>query len=302
MDANHSGRITGLTNAVACGAGFDKSGGFDATPLGAYGIRNARLSSPKKVTPRPLGTIMRSPGEFQGAFIMEAIIEQVARKLGVDPTAIQNSNMLSDTYNAGVRKIWGDLKGTYDEVHKSVDAFNAANRWVKQGVYMMPLQYIQGKAVGFQGNQETAIVAVHSDGTVAIDSTGIEMGQGNNTKAEQTAAMVFEQLAADFQLDLVSTVVPKSTSRLNFSGISPTWGSGTSESVAAAVQKDSWKAIVKKATAAGASLTRRACAMPARASRATRSPVPPWPSCRSTCTRARSRSCARRSCRIAASP
>merc|ERR1719246_312447 len=108
---------------------------------------------------------------------------------------------------------------------------------------MMPMQYIQGAATGFQGYREQAVVAVHSDGTAAI---------------------VFAQLASDFRLELVSTVVPKSTKRLNFSGITPTWGSGTSESVAAAVQKaceaiaqslspykseGSWKAMVTKAAA-----------------------------------------------------
>jgi len=269
VDVDDSGRIGGLSKTVTCDAGIDKSGGHNATSLNAYDISGARLSSQMKVTSRPWATMMRAPGEFQGVFIMEAIIEQVARKLGVDPTVIQESNMLSDSYNAGVRKIWGDLKGLYDEQRLSVDEFNTSSRWIKQGVYMMPLQYIPWPA--FPGDwPERAVVAVHGDGSVSLDTTGIEMGQGLNTKAEQMAAMVFRQLAPDFELDLVLTVVPKSTARLNYGGTFGTACSGTSECVAAAVRsaceqlvqtlsayrsEGSWRAMVQKATAAGASLT-----------------------------------------------
>merc|ERR1739848_489190 len=91
------------------------------------------------------------------------------------------------------------------------------------------------------------------------------------TKVHQGAAMVFkQQVAADFELELIETVLPKSTSHFSWSGITPTWGSGTSESCTSAVMKaceaiasnlskykgqGSWKQIVAKAVQAGADLT-----------------------------------------------
>jgi len=77
-------------------------------------------------------------------------------------------------------------------------------------------------------------------------------------------------MGADFDLELIETVLPKSTSHFSYSGITPTWGSGTSESCTSAVIKactaiaanlatykgqGSWKQIVANAAKAGATLS-----------------------------------------------
>lgn len=238
VSVTDEGRITGLTKTVTSDAGFDKSGAFPATTLSCYDISNATLSSPMKVSQKPWGTIMRSPGEFQACFFMEAIIEQVARELGVDPTEIQGKNMLSGSDDEGVGQIWSDLKEQYASARTAVDDFNATHRWRKQGVYLQPIQFVQGAAVGFTGFNEKALVSVHADGSVAVDTSGIEQGQGLNTKVLQSAAMVFQQqVAGDFAFDQLESVLPKSTSHFSWSGVTPSYGSGTSEACVAAVIK-----------------------------------------------------------------
>eukprot|EP00930_Biecheleria_cincta_P068850 TRINITY_DN56680_c0_g1_i1.p1 TRINITY_DN56680_c0_g1~~TRINITY_DN56680_c0_g1_i1.p1 ORF type:complete len:1302 (-),score=213.26 TRINITY_DN56680_c0_g1_i1:12-3371(-) len=263
VQVRDDGRIVGLKNQVICDAGFDKSGAQPATSLSAYDISGAELSTLPKLTPKPLGTIMRAPGHFQGCVIMEAIIEQVARELGIDPTVVQEVNLLKDE---GVRQLWSNLKGSYDSARRDADAFNAANRWRKRGVYLAPLQYVLDG-----GFREKTLVTVYADGSVAIDTSGLEQGQGLNTKVAQAAAMIFKQrVAADFEMDLLDFVLPKSTAHFSWSHVTPSWGSGTSESCVSATMKacsticeqltafkskGSWKEIVAAASGSGAVLS-----------------------------------------------
>jgi len=83
--------------------------------------------------------------------------------------------------------------------------------------------------------------------------------------------MVFkQQVAKDFDLSQLEIVVPKSTAHFSWSGVTPTWGSASSESCVSAVMKAcsdiagalsafrskvTWKDIVAAASASGAALT-----------------------------------------------
>lgn len=76
----------------------------------------------------------------------------------------------------------------YKNRKKNVENFNAANRWVKRGIAIVPLKY----HLGYFGTTHAMISIYHGDGSVSVTVGGIEMGQGLYTKVAQTVAHVLE--------------------------------------------------------------------------------------------------------------
>jgi len=73
----------------------------------------------------------------------------------------------------------------YEKRKSEVAEFNKVNRWVKRGLSAVPMKYPQHF---FSMAYPSYVAIYHVDGTVAVSSGGIEMGQGLNTKAAQSAA------------------------------------------------------------------------------------------------------------------
>ena len=323
MDAASS-KIGGLDLAAVVDAGSDVFGNVFATSLNAYAIPGAKLHSSTITTNTPCNSIMRAPGDFQGALFTEAAIELAATTAGVDVQTVQEANL-----DPICKDVWAALqKGAGVPAKKATTAlFNSNNKWRKRGLcvqfavlsgrtllypgapctipphpeprgapvlalvpiacglallshrlnpmpvcpnarppcrHCMPLKY----SITTAGFAQKVIVAVHPDGSVSVNHSGLEVGQGINTKVEQ--AVVYElSKTAPFGFEMVATVVPKSTT--SFATETPTWASGTSESCVFAAEKactalnktlsrykasgDSWTQIVAKAAAAGAMLT-----------------------------------------------
>jgi len=174
------------------------------TADGAYMIPTFRATSIGYRTNLISRTAMRSFGVIQCSLIVEDAIEQVAHALGKRPEDVRLLNMYADsdatatqstpygqplTYAVG-RAVWSELTDRCDFATRAaaVDAFNAANRWRKKGISMIPVKY--GISYTFlTGNQGGALLTVsQQDGSVVIATGGVEMGQGLQTKLVQIAA------------------------------------------------------------------------------------------------------------------
>merc|ERR1719433_1458356 len=70
----------------------------------------------------------------------------------------------------------------------AVKSFNAANRWKKRGISLVPFRY--GHNLGlWTGLKFHCLISVFGgDGSVSVAHSGIEMGQGINTKVAQCVA------------------------------------------------------------------------------------------------------------------
>lgn len=177
-----------------------------------------------------------------------------------DQLKVQEANMMD-----GFDTVWSAAKGVLDDekIPEDIDSFNGSNRWRKRGWYIAPVFY----TIASNFYQEKFVMVVNSNGTVNVDHSGIEVGQGINTKTVQAIAYALSQTAA-VDMSLINMFGTKSTDM--FSNVMPTFGSGTSEViVSCALQActainlalkpyasaGNWQQIVAAAVAAGVDLT-----------------------------------------------
>jgi xanthine dehydrogenase/oxidase len=143
-----------------------------------------------------------------GIFIMESIMEHVAKSLGKSPEDVRVVNLYQEgqvtpykqplTF-CNISSLWSQLIESCDfETRKTdVEAFNKANRWKKRGLSVVPLKF----GIQWSGAPFSCVVSVYAgDGSIMITTGGVEMGQGLTTKVVQVAAFM---LGVD--IDLIKT-------------------------------------------------------------------------------------------------
>ncbi|HNQ14793.1 MAG TPA: molybdopterin-dependent oxidoreductase, partial [Pyrinomonadaceae bacterium] len=126
--------------------------------------------------------------------------EVLADALGVDRDEIQRRNLLSSgdelpygqIVESEAREAWSQADSVYDfaALKKEANEFNKTGGHLKKGVAMMPICF----GISFTKtpmNQARSLVHVYTDGSVAVSTGAVEMGQGVNTKIAQVAASVF---------------------------------------------------------------------------------------------------------------
>jgi xanthine dehydrogenase large subunit len=196
----------------------------------SYFIPNVSATAYSCKTNLPPNTAFRGFGGPQGMFVIESAIAHAAEKIGVPKDEIQRKNLLADgdefpygqlaESDAGTS--WTQADANYDFARLKLDAdeFNRQNKFVKKGVALMPVCF----GISFTKtpmNQARALVHVYTDGSVAVSTGAVEMGQGVNTKIAQVAARVFS-----LPLDRVKV---HTTNTLRIANTSPTAASAAAD-------------------------------------------------------------------------
>jgi xanthine dehydrogenase/oxidase len=135
-----------------------------------------------------------------GIFFAEVMVEHAAAVAGLDPLDVKTANLyqtgdvtpygmpLIDCTVSDVIALLKD-KSSYDVLKSDCDSFNKSNRWRKRGVALTPVKY----GIGWDGANYGVLVNINSgDGTVMVSHSGIEMGQGIDTKVAQCAAEILK--------------------------------------------------------------------------------------------------------------
>jgi xanthine dehydrogenase large subunit len=166
----------------------------------SYFIPNVTATAYCCRTNLPPNTAFRGFGGPQGMFVIESAIAHAAEKLGVSPVEIQKKNLLQtgDEFPYGqiadseAVTSWSQADDKYDfaALQQNADKFNATSKYLKKGVALMPICF----GISFTKtpmNQARSLVHVYTDGSVAVSTGAVEMGQGVNTKMAQVAAKMF---------------------------------------------------------------------------------------------------------------
>jgi xanthine dehydrogenase large subunit len=169
---------------------------FHAT--NAYRIPNSRVTAASCRTNLQPHTAFRGFGGPQGMFVIEAALAKGAEAIGMPRHLIQRKNLLVDgdvfPYGQVVERSQGeatfddavahhDLEGLVAEVN----AHNAAGGSTRRGVAVMPICFGISFTKTFL-NQAGALLHVYVDGSVALSTGGVEMGQGVNSKLRDIAS------------------------------------------------------------------------------------------------------------------
>ena len=220
-----------LTMFANCGFSADLSGPVADRAIfhadNAYFLSDVEIVSLRCKTNTQSHTAFRGFGGPQGVIVIEAILGDIARKLGLDPFDVRMRNLYSDElvgpstgsgrtdlrpveaprrnvthYQMKVEDnilhpLLSKLEQTSDYRRRraEIEAWNAKSPVIKRGISITPVKFgISFTATFF--NQAGALVHVYTDGSVQVNHGGTEMGQGLNTKVAQIVA---DELGVPFE-------------------------------------------------------------------------------------------------------
>lgn len=165
----------------------------------AYRLPAAEITGQICRTHKTSQTAFRGFGGPQGMLVIEQILDEAARRLGLPPEIVRDRNF----YRAGdithygqpvkhaerIELIWRLLKESsqFAKRRHEIDCWNAHHPHAKRGIAITPVKFgISFTATFF--NQAGALVLIYRDGSVQVNHGGVEMGQGLHTKIRQIAA------------------------------------------------------------------------------------------------------------------
>ena len=201
-----------LTMAVDCGFCADLSGPVADRAIfhadNAYFLQDVAIASYRCKTNTQSHTAFRGFGGPQGMLIIEAIMGDMARSLGVDALDVRMRNL----YGVGTRDVTHyqmkvednilmpllsqlEASAHYRQRYLAIKRWNRDSPVIKRGIAITPVKFgISFTATLF--NQAGALVHVYTDGSVQVNHGGTEMGQGLHTKVAQ---LVADELGVDLQ-------------------------------------------------------------------------------------------------------
>ncbi len=206
MAATKDGKITAVDVETVLDKGAYVSMGGLREPLhavtmrtvayaaGVYLVSNARVRSYSVFTNHPYSCAFRGFGVPQAIFAIECQIDELARKLNIDPTEIRMKNMLKD----GDRTIFGQVmkESRGLGLGECIEKVKARMNWegpfdkgkgtVKRGRGFGVFMYGTGVPLPFEG--ANCYINLQTDGTVNVYLASTEMGQGLSTAMAQLAA------------------------------------------------------------------------------------------------------------------
>ncbi|MCB4436416.1 xanthine dehydrogenase molybdopterin binding subunit [Alteromonas sp. McT4-15] len=189
------GHSPDLSDAIVDRAMFHADNGYF---LGVSDIVGHRLQ-----TNMVSHTAYRGFGGPQGMIMAEAMMDKVARALGVDPLSVRKRNLYGPS--TGTTTPYGmevehnllpdmidelETKAQYWQRREAITQFNRTSPIIKKGLALTPVKF----GISFTAkhlNQAGALVHIYTDGSIQVNHGGTEMGQGLHTKIGQIAANEF---------------------------------------------------------------------------------------------------------------
>ena len=166
----------------------------------AYSLGEARVTGHRARTHTASNTAFRGFGGPKGMMVIEAAMDDIARRIGEDPLTVRKRNLYRpgrQTTHYGqhvdqvklLHALVEELENSseYWERRRAITEFNAGSPIIKRGLALTPVKF----GISFTAqhlNQAGALLHIYTDGSVMINHGGTEMGQGLHTKICQVVA------------------------------------------------------------------------------------------------------------------
>jgi xanthine dehydrogenase YagR molybdenum-binding subunit len=243
LGASVDGTLLSVSHGVANVTGVtDDYVEFGAVPgRSFYACENITTSQRVRRGNMTLPTFMRSPWDGPGSWALGSAMDELARKLNMDPLDLRLRNYAENDPESG--KPWSSkkLREAYAEGARRFAWSTRPKGGSRDGHWRIGC----GLADCSQGQarfHSTARVRLLADGTAVFESSFCDIGTG--------PATIFPQIAAEV-LGLKPTQVKVLSGDTNLPYCCPTYGSGTTISTGSAVQQAAQKVRMKLAQLAG---------------------------------------------------
>ena len=202
IGATKDGKITAAQVWMAFEAGAypgSPIGGGTLCATGPYNIANLLIDGYDVVVNKQKVQAYRAPGQPQGAFAVEPVIDELAEKLGMDPLEFRLKNAVKegDRMPNGVpHPHFGVME--MEEAMKAHDHYQTPLTGPNQG---------RGVAVGYRwqgGQASSATITVNNNGTINLVTGSVDIG-GSRTAVAMQAAEILGISAEDVSPTVVDT-------------------------------------------------------------------------------------------------
>ena len=202
IGATKDGKITAAQVWMAFEAGAypgSPVGGGTLCATGPYNIANLLVDGYDVVVNKQKVQAYRAPGQPQGAFAVEPVIDELAEKLGMDPLEFRLKNAVKegDRMPNGVpHPHFGVME--MEEAMKAHDHYQTPLTGPNQG---------RGVAVGYRwqgGQASSATITVNNNGTINLVTGSVDIG-GSRTAVAMQAAEILGISAEDVSPTVVDT-------------------------------------------------------------------------------------------------
>ncbi len=188
---------------------------------GCYHIGAVRVTGAMCRTNLPPFTAFRGFGGPQAFFVIESAIAAASRVSGIPAEVIQRKNLLAegDSFHYGqeaklcrAQQVWDRLveKADYPSVKAEIASFNAEHRLLKRGAWIIPVAF----GISFTKlsmNHAGALVHIYKDGSVAVNTAAVEMGQGVNRKILRVVELTLGLPSGCISMERTRTAVVANT-------------------------------------------------------------------------------------------
>ena len=202
IGATKDGKITAAQLWMAFEAGAypgSPIGGGTLCATGPYNIANLMVDGYDVVCNKQKVQAYRAPGQPQGAFAVEPVIDELAEKLGIDPIEfrLMNVSKEGDRMPNGVPHPHFGIK-EMEEAMRAHPHYKTSLTGPNQG---------RGVAVGYRwqgGQASSATITVNNDGTINLVTGSVDIG-GSRTAVAMQAAEILGIKAEDVSPTVVDT-------------------------------------------------------------------------------------------------
>ena len=199
------GTIAALDIEFHLNGGFSNDYSADITETATllmdscYHIENVRVHGLCLKTHLGSNTSTRGFGKPQASAVLETVLDHGASVLEMDPNLLRRRNLYQQGDRTITRteikddimaKCWDRVleKSDYETLRSTIEEYNRTHTYTKRGIAVVGSKGNMGFIKTDDINRGLALIHIQRDGTVSVNHSGTEMGQGINTRMAQVAA------------------------------------------------------------------------------------------------------------------